>query len=79
MWGVFFLSDWTLSKVSVFPVERQRRISRSSLGCNGRLMLTVPGDAAENLASIRSEKCHCQLFHSWQGGQNLSEKVLARS
>lgn len=42
-------------------------------------MLTVPRDAAENLASIRNAKCHCQLFHSWQRGQNPSQKVLARS
>lgn len=63
----------------MFPIEQQLQVSCSSLCCNGSLMLTVPTDAAENLASIWNEKCHCQLFHSWQRGQNLPENVLAWS
>lgn len=34
-------------------------------------MLSVPRDPAVNLVSSRKEKRCCQLFHSWQWGENL--------
>lgn len=34
-------------------------------------MLSVPGDPAVNLVSSRKEKRRCQLFRSWQRGENL--------
>lgn len=49
----FFPLNLPLPEVSVLPVNGN--VNVLNLGCDGRLMLTVPADAAENLASVRRD------------------------